>query len=103
MQYVAEYKLGVRGEAWKDTPVFVAVNVGAAQDSMQRSAEADGVVYQWCPDKVIAGAVAYGLSEAYECEVRWNWKGSLMGNYVGTGALPNTEESVEYSESDWWD
>ena len=84
---VAEYKLKVRGEGWEETPVFVVVNIDTLQDSLLCAAQADGVVARRHPDNAIAYAVASGISEAYDCEVRWNWEGSRMGHYVGTGGV----------------
>ena len=77
---VAEYKLKVRGEGWEETPVFVVVNIDAAQHSVLRETGehiSQGFAY----------AVAYGISKAYNCEVRWNWVDTYQGHYVGTGSV----------------
>ena len=87
MMNVAEYKLKVRGEGWEETPVFVVVNLDAMRDSLFRSGEARDLVRHGIADEDAAYAVACGISEAYSCEVRWNWVDTHQGHYVGIGSI----------------
>ncbi len=100
---IAEYKLKVRGEPWEETPVFVEVDIDSVEDIIQQEALEDDFQMPGIPFADLADGIANGLARVYQCEVRWNTKGSFQGHYVGRGTRePAIEEEVEYNESDWW-